>query len=53
MLAIAATIYAIGLIRVAGGNSVAARDPRRFWLALVLYPVVAIPVAVNSLLNKL
>ena len=45
--------YLIGLACIGTGDSVAARDPRRFWWALVLWPVVA-PVCVgNSLLNRM
>jgi len=46
-------LYLIGLAYVITGDSVAARDPRRFWWALVLWPVVAPVGAVNSLLNRL
>lgn len=34
-------IYAIGLAYVITGDSVAARDPKRFWLALLAWPVLA------------
>jgi hypothetical protein len=45
--------YAIGLAYVITGDSVAARDPLRFWPALVLYPFVWVWGVGNSLLNKL
>jgi hypothetical protein len=45
--------YAIGLAYVITGDSVAARDPRRFWWALLGYPFVGLWGAANLLLNKL
>jgi hypothetical protein len=45
--------YVIGLAYVITGDSVAARDPLRFWPALALYPFVWAWDAGNSLLNKL
>lgn len=49
----ALSIYALGLAAVITGDSVAARDPRRFWWALLAWPVVAPVGAVNSLLNRM
>lgn len=46
-------IYAIGLAYVITGDSVAARDPRRFWWALALWFVVMPVGAGNSLLNRI
>lgn len=46
-------LYALGLAYVITGDSVAARDPRRFWWAMLAYPVMAPVGAVNALLNKL
>jgi len=46
-------LYLISLACIAKGDSVAAREPRRFWWALVLWPVVAPVGAVNALLNRL
>lgn len=46
-------IYAVGLAYVITGGSAAACNPRRFWLALALYPVVAIPGLGNYLLNRM
>ncbi len=44
-------LYVIGLAYVITGDSVAARDPRRFWWALLAWPVVGPVCAVNALLN--
>lgn len=46
-------LYLTGLACVITGDSVAARDPRRFWWALLAWPVVAPVGAVNSLLNRM
>lgn len=48
-----AGLYAIGLAYYITGGSVAARDPRRFWWALVAYPVVAPIGWINSALNRM
>lgn len=45
-------LYALGLVCVITGDSVAARDPRRFWWALLAYPVLAPVGAVNALVNR-
>lgn len=48
-----AALYVIGLLCIANGDSVAARDPKRFWLVLLGYPITALPGVVNSLLKRL
>ena len=45
--------YLAGLAYVITGDSVAARDPLRFWWALVAYPVLAPINVVNFMLNRL
>lgn len=46
-------LYAIGLAYVITGDSVAARDPRRLWWALLAYPVVAPIGWLNYALNRI
>ena len=48
-----AHLYAIGLAYVITGDSVAARDPRQFWLVLLTYPVSVLPGWMNSALNRM
>jgi hypothetical protein len=45
-------LYAIGLAYVITGDSVAARDPRRFWWALAGFVVAPIGW-LNSALNRM
>jgi hypothetical protein len=46
-------LYAIGLAYVITGDSVAARDPLRFWWALLGYPLLALAGRFNSALNRM
>ncbi len=46
-------LYAIGLAYVITGDSVAARDPRRFWWALIGYPFVAVPWLAYAVLKRM
>lgn len=46
-------LYAIGLAYFITGDSVAARDPKRFWWALLAYPVVAPIGWLNSAENRM
>jgi hypothetical protein len=46
-------LYAIGLAYVITGDSVAARDPLRFWWALALWFVVAPIGWLNSAENRM
>lgn len=46
-------VYLIGLAYVITGDSVAARDPRRFWLVLLTYPVSALPGVAYAVLKRL
>lgn len=50
---VGATIYLGGLAYILGSGSAMARDPKRFWPALVGWPFVLTFGAVNSLLNRL
>jgi hypothetical protein len=51
MLAITA-IYAAGFVFFATGNNVATDDKRRFWPALLLWPITLLIGVVNSALNR-
>jgi hypothetical protein len=46
-------LYAIGLAYVITGDSVAARDPRRFWWAIVGWPVMALPALAYAVLKRM
>ncbi len=48
-----AAIYAIGLAYYITGDSIAAREPRRFWWALVFWPIFAPLGWLDWLLSKL
>lgn len=50
---VGATIYFGGLVCILGSGSVMARDPKRFWPALLFWPVVAAAGAIDALLNRL
>ena len=45
--------YLAGLAYVVTGDSVAARDPRRFWLVLLAYPFTALPGMALFVLKRL
>lgn len=45
--------YVVGLIVIMTSGSDMARDPRRFWPALLLWPAVALVGAIDSLLNRM
>lgn len=46
-------LYLAGLAYVITDGSVAARDPRRFWLVLLAYPIAALPGLAYSMLKRL
>lgn len=45
-------LYASGLAYVITGDSVAACDPRRFWLVLLAYPFTALPGVAYAVLKR-
>jgi hypothetical protein len=45
-------VYLAGLAYVITGDSVAARDPRRFWWALLLWFIFAPAGWLNSAMNR-
>jgi hypothetical protein len=46
-------VYLAGLAYVITGDSVAARDPRRFWPVLLTYPVSALPGLGYAVLKRI
>lgn len=48
-----AALYVIGLLCIANGDSVAARDPKRFWLVLLAWPIAALPGMFYFVLKRL
>lgn len=48
-----AAVYLGGLVFILGSGSDMARDPKRFWPGLLLWPAVALVGAIDSLLNRM